>query len=221
MAGVTLAANVGNGTASIQVTDSRTSGYDYYETYQFTASAADGWTFVRWESRARYIDNFWSSTYTTGEWSDWGAAEPYSTFTYEFFIKEEIPPDPNADPGSQSSYGYYFAYDREYRAVFERTTHTTHTVTTAADPVAGGTVTGGGQYQAGSSCTITATPNSGYIFEMWSSSDGTTTINNPYYFTVSKDITWTARFRAATGRVLHGAAGMVLHGAGGSVLFSG
>ena len=48
-----------------------------------------------------------------------------------------------------------------------------------------GTVSGGGTYTEGSSCTITATPSSGYVFDGWIL-NGTQTINtNPYTFTVT------------------------------------
>ena len=38
------------------------------------------------------------------------------------------------------------------------------TITTAAEPAEGGTVTGGGTYQDGAVCTITAVPNEGWEF---------------------------------------------------------
>lgn len=41
------------------------------------------------------------------------------------------------------------------------------TVTVNASPERGGTVTGGGSYESGSTVTATATPNDGYIFSHW------------------------------------------------------
>jgi hypothetical protein len=55
-----------------------------------------------------------------------------------------------------------------------------------------GSATGGGTYRAGESCTVTATPNSGYHFQGWS--NGVT--DNPYTFTVVANITLTATFAA-------------------------
>ncbi len=46
------------------------------------------------------------------------------------------------------------------------------TVTAAADPVEGGTVTGSGKYQQGTRYTLTATPNGGYDFIGWYNADG-------------------------------------------------
>lgn len=43
----------------------------------------------------------------------------------------------------------------------------THTVTVAADPAEGGTVTGDGSFDHGSSVTVKAEPNTDYWFEGW------------------------------------------------------
>lgn len=51
-----------------------------------------------------------------------------------------------------------------YRAVFEPIPIT---VTVSAEPVDGGTVTGGGVYESGSTVTATAIPNEGYVFSHW------------------------------------------------------
>ncbi len=95
---------------------------------------------------------------------------------------------------------------------------TYYTVTVNADPVAGGSVSGGGQYEAGATCTITATPNSGYYFVKWTSSDGEVSTNNPHPFTVTKNITWTAKFHLCTNLLLHGSSGTLLHGSSGTLL---
>ena len=50
---------------------------------------------------------------------------------------------------------------------------TKYTLSLAASPTAGGSVSGGGQYNAGQSVQISATANSGYTFTRWS--DGVTT----------------------------------------------
>ena len=61
------------------------------------------------------------------------------------------------------------------------------TVTVTTIPTGGGSVTGGGTYTSGSSVTVTATPNSNYLFMHWAV-DGTVVSSNPSYtFTVSED----------------------------------
>ena len=63
-------------------------------------------------------------------------------------------------------------------------------ITATANPTTGGSVTGGGSYLLGSTCTLTATANSGYSFSQWN--DGSTA--NPRTFTVTENATYTACF---------------------------
>ena len=74
---------------------------------------------------------------------------------------------------------------------------TTYTVTVTADPPAGGTVTGGGRVTAGQSTTVTATANSGYVFDGWYK--GTTLVSPAvtYIYKPSGDVTLTAKFTPA------------------------
>ena len=53
-------------------------------------------------------------------------------------------------------------------------------VTVTADPAEGGSVTGGGDYQAGKTVTLTATPNEGWKFKAWSSADVTVAENGTF-----------------------------------------
>ena len=70
----------------------------------------------------------------------------------------------------------------------------TYTISANADPVGAGTVSGGGNYTAGTSVTLTATPNSGYRFVGWVE-DGTTVSTNPsYIFNADKNRSLTALF---------------------------
>ena len=83
-------------------------------------------------------------------------------------------------------------YDRKITAIFDRTSHT---LTLAANPADGGTVSGGGTFKLGTGTTIKATPNKGYIFKGWTvnsqvvSRDASFKINN-----VDQDYTCTAIF---------------------------
>lgn len=77
--------------------------------------------------------------------------------------------------------------DLTLTAVFEILTVATVQVT--ASPAYRGTVSGGGEYPAGSEVTISATPNKGYLFSKWDD-DNT---DNPRTITAS-DTTYTAIF---------------------------
>ena len=68
---------------------------------------------------------------------------------------------------------------------------TTYSVTTAANPSAGGTVTGAGTYKNYQKATVTATANSGYSFTSWSDSGAAS-----HSFTVTSNANLTANFAA-------------------------
>lgn len=68
------------------------------------------------------------------------------------------------------------------------------TVSTDVAPPNSGTVTGGGQYEENTQCTLTATAAQGYYFSIWKSSTGQTSPANPMTFYVTADISWTAMF---------------------------
>ena len=54
-----------------------------------------------------------------------------------------------------------------YVANFKEKAAETYTVTATANPAVGGTVSGGGTYVANTTATLTATPNTGYMFVNW------------------------------------------------------
>lgn len=63
-----------------------------------------------------------------------------------------------------------------------------------ANPTEGGTVTGGGEYSAGQSCTVTATANTGYTFTNWTENGSVVSTNANYTFTVTGNRTLVANF---------------------------
>ena len=72
-----------------------------------------------------------------------------------------------------------------------------YTITANANNNAWGTVTGGGSYPAGATCSLHATPNSGYVFQNWKK-NGTIVSTNPNYsFEVTENATYTAYFGEA------------------------
>lgn len=68
------------------------------------------------------------------------------------------------------------------------------TIIVNASPTDGGTVTGGGSYNKGATCTLTATPNNGYTFDGWYEGSTKVSTSSSYNFTVSSNRTVTARF---------------------------
>ena len=71
---------------------------------------------------------------------------------------------------------------------------TYYTVSASASPTAGGTVTGAGSYASGATCTLTATPATGYEFTKWTKNGTQVSTNATYSFTVSANATYVANF---------------------------
>lgn len=67
-------------------------------------------------------------------------------------------------------------------------------ITTVVSPLDGGTVSGSGYYDLGETCTLTATPNTGYSFQKWTENDVEVSIDSVYSFTVTENRTLTAVF---------------------------
>ena len=80
------------------------------------------------------------------------------------------------------------------RTLFANFTANNYTITTSSNPTAGGSTSGGGTYQSGTSKTITATPNSGYMFTNWTESGNVVSTNASYTFTVTSNRTLVANF---------------------------
>jgi hypothetical protein len=73
---------------------------------------------------------------------------------------------------------------------------TTYTISVSANPSNGGTVTGGGTYNQGQQCTVSAIANSGYSFTNWTENGNVVSTNRNYTFTVTSDRTLVANFTA-------------------------
>ena len=75
---------------------------------------------------------------------------------------------------------------------------TTYTIAVSANPTNGGTVTGGGTYNQGQSCTVTATANNGFTFTNWTENGSVVSTQASYNFTVNSNRTLVANFQAQT-----------------------
>jgi len=98
-----------------------------------------------------------------------------------------------------------------------------HTITLNCNPTAGGTVTGAGTFNAGTSRTVTATPNSGYRFVNWTENGNQVSANSSFNFTLNSNRNLTANFvqqGAITWRVSPANSGTMVY-MGTSQTFSG
>jgi len=72
----------------------------------------------------------------------------------------------------------------------------TYTITVSADPTAGGSVSGGGTFNYGQSCTVHATANTGYTFVNWTENGTQVSTNADYTFNVTGNRTLVAHFQS-------------------------
>lgn len=77
-----------------------------------------------------------------------------------------------------------------------------YTVTATANPTEGGTVTGGGIYNHGESCTLTASANEGYSFVNWTENGEVASAEAVFPFTVNCERTLVANFISVHNRAL-------------------
>lgn len=94
-----------------------------------------------------------------------------------------------------ASYQITVTEDAEYVAHFAVNTYT---ITVSADPAEGGTVSGGGTFNYGQYCTVTATANQGYQFSGWTENGNVVYTEPSRTFTVQNDRTLVANFTPVT-----------------------
>ncbi len=89
---------------------------------------------------------------------------------------------------------YAFSANADRVLVANFTALPTYTVSTSANPVAGGTTTGGGSFLSGASATVTATANAGYVFTKWTVGGSQVSTAASYTFPVNANKDLVANF---------------------------
>ena len=95
---------------------------------------------------------------------------------------------------TDASFTFTVTEDADYVANFEEIIIPTYEVTVTASPENYGTVEGGGVYEEGETCTITATPSTGHIFVHWTENGEVVSENAEYSFLVTADHDFVAVF---------------------------
>ena len=75
-------------------------------------------------------------------------------------------------------------------------------ITLSSNPSGAGTLTGGGSYTQGQSCTITATAKPNYAFENWTKDGSVVSYLPSYTFTVTESAGYVANFKHINGIVV-------------------
>ena len=190
--------------------------YNSGATCTLTATPNSGYEFLKWTKNGAEVSTSPTYSFTVTENASYTAVFGEPSVTY-YTISTNVSP---AGAGSVEGAGVYpqgtttyltatanngwqFSHWNDGITTNPRNititgdaTYTAHfvqqsfTITVAANPPQGGTVSGGGNYPYGATATLTATPNSGYQFQGWS--DGST--QNPHQVTVTSNANYTAIF---------------------------
>ena len=113
-------------------------------------------------------------------------AQPAANYTFLRWTKNGQQVSTNA------SYTFTVTENANYVAQFQAQTYS---ITATADPVEGGTITGTGTYNAGQSCTLTATPAPSYSFKRWTKNGMIVSHNPVFSFTVTESAAYVAHFQ--------------------------
>jgi len=96
---------------------------------------------------------------------------------------------------TSASYTFVITADRTLVANF--TALPTYAVTTSSTPSIGGTTSGDGNYLSGSSATLVATANPGYLFTKWTTGNNQVSTSPSYTFNVGSTKAYVANFIVA------------------------
>lgn len=120
-------------------------------------------------------------------------ATPASGYTFTNWTEED-----QVVSVADTSYTFSVQGNRTLVAHFQAQPLTpTYTISVSADPNEGGSVSGGGIYDDGQSCTLTATPANGYTFTNWTEDDQVVSgADTSYTFSVQGNRTLVAHFQA-------------------------
>ncbi len=192
--------------------------YNAGATCTLTATPASGYQFESWKKNGSVVSTNATYSFTVTENATYTAYFSIVPVTY-YTINTNVTPTGAGTVSGGGTYaegasvtltatannGYTFSQWQDGNTQNPRTitvtgnatytatfTQDTYTITTVANPTSGGTVTGGGTYHYGATCTLRATPASGYEFAGWQ--DGNT--QNPRTITVTGNATYTATFNA-------------------------
>ena len=201
-----------------------------YKVYSFEATAANGWIFDHWEQDFNWKPYGYDTVETQETCSH--TANPWQTTSSSATSKETTVDELLDCMQARADLPYYESTRNITRlvAVFVEDQHGDITVTTEADPVAGGTTSPASEthHYAGNpstTFTLTATPNVGYVFEKWLHNGSEYSLNAQttvtlYFSSSAQTEHYVAKFRISD-KILHGANGTILHGSGGTILRGG
>ncbi|MBR5726467.1 MAG: leucine-rich repeat protein, partial [Muribaculaceae bacterium] len=195
--------------------------YYYGATCTLTATANIGYTFTNWTKNGTVVSNNASYSFTVTSSGTYVAHFSLNSYTIS---ASASPSAGGSVSGAGNYYygttctltaitntGYTFTNWTKNGAVVSTSaiysftvtnsgTYVAHfslnsyTISASASPSNGGAVSGGGTYNYGATCTLTATANTGYNFTNWTKNGTVVSTNASYSFTVTSSGTYVAHF---------------------------
>jgi len=195
--------------------------YEYGSTATLVATEAEGYTFQNWKKNGSVVstnptysftvnaNETYVANFTLNSYAITTAANPTAggtmtgAGTYNHGATATLVATPaigydfvNWTKGGQivstnASYSFAVTEAGAYTANFQLKSYN---ITATANPTAGGTVTGANTYNHGATCTLVATPNTGYTFVNWKKGNTVVSTNPSYTFTVTEAGAYTATF---------------------------
>ena len=156
-------------------------------------NGVEGWLFTALNGNSLFLPNagrryedilgfwysyYWSSSLYTGNYYPHGQAWYFYFYYGEYYMTQY----------EDRCYG------QTVRAVRSTSQNTSFVINAIANPAEGGMVTGQGNYNSDATCTLTATPNEGYVFINWTENGEVVSTNATYTFTVNADRILVANF---------------------------
>ena len=195
--------------------------YNYGSTCLLSATASEGYTFVNWTKNGSVVSTSPAYSFTVTESADFianfslnsyqitavanptnaGTIDGAGTYNHFETCTLTATPDPNylflnwtkdgVVVSTSASYSFTVVEAGNYVANF---VPNEFQITATATPSQGGTVTGSGVYNYGTTATLTATPNTGFHFVNWTKNGAVVSTSSTYSFTVLEAGTYVAHF---------------------------
>ena len=195
--------------------------YNYGQSCTVNATAATGYTFTNWTENGSVVSTDANFTFTVN--ANRNLVAHFTINTYTVTVSANPTNGGTVTGGNTYNYGqsctvnataatgYTFTNWTENgnvvsnnanytfnvegnRNLVAHFTAITYTITVTANPSNSGTVTGGGTYNHGQSCTVIATSTDGYTFLNWTENGSVVSNNANYTFTVTGNRSLVAHF---------------------------
>ena len=196
--------------------------YYYGQTCTLTAVPATGYDFIKWTKNGTQVSTNTSYSFTVTEAasfeahfqlqsftinasanpSNGGSVNGSGTYNYGQTCVLTATPAIGYDFISWTKNGTQVSTNSSYSfTVTEAANFVAHfqlqsfAINTSSDPYNGGIINGGGTYYYGQTCTLTATPSTGFDFVNWTKNGSLISTNSIYSFTVTEEANYVAHFQ--------------------------